>query len=118
VGDWVQAAELAELIRRKRKQVVIDGEEIALFLINGTVYALRDVCIHKQRSLSKGAVLQGRIICPGHQWCFDPATGWVAEQERCQPTYDVLVENDKVYVDPAPRIRRAEPTPSGRREIT
>jgi nitrite reductase/ring-hydroxylating ferredoxin subunit len=111
VGEWVQAAEVAELTRRKRKQVVIAGEAIALFLINGTVYALHDVCIHKQNSLSKGTVLNGRIICPGHQWSFDPATGWVADQQRCQPTYDVLVENDKVYIDPARRIRRTEPAP-------
>ncbi len=104
MGEWVQVADLAELARRKRKLVMVGGEDIALFLIDGQVYALRDTCIHKQRSLSKGVVLRGRVICPGHQWAFDPATGQVDDQEQCQPTYDVLVENDKVYVGPARRL--------------
>lgn len=107
MGEWVRCADLAELARSKKKQVVVGGEAIALFLINGTVFALHDVCIHKQRSLSKGAVLNGRIICPGHQWSFDPATGWVEDQGRCQPTYDVRVEDAVVYIDPTRRIRVA-----------
>lgn len=107
MGEWVQVADLAELARRKRKLVAVDGENIALFMIDGAVYALHDVCVHKQRSLSKGAVLRGRVICPGHQWSFDPATGWEQEQQECQPTYDVLVENDKVYVNPVRRLRQA-----------
>jgi nitrite reductase/ring-hydroxylating ferredoxin subunit len=118
MGEWVQVADLAELARRKRKLVAVGGEDIALFLIDGAVYALHDVCVHKQRSLSKGAVLRGRVICPGHQWSFDPATGWEQEQQQCQPTYGVLVENDKVYVDPVRRVRRAGPAPGSERQLT
>ncbi|GGR88537.1 hypothetical protein GCM10010169_35980 [Micromonospora fulviviridis] len=106
--EWVPVAELSELARRKKKQVVVGDTPIALFLVNGRVFALHDVCVHKQRSLSKGTVLHGRIICPGHQWSFDPATGEAADQVECQPTYDVRVENDKVYVDPRPRPGRAD----------
>jgi nitrite reductase (NADH) small subunit len=103
--NWILAADLSDLARRKRKQVVVGDQTVALFLINDRVFALRDVCIHEQRSLSKGAVLNGRVICPGHQWAFDPATGWVEDQERCQPSYDVRVEEGKVYVDPQPLVR-------------
>lgn len=109
VPEWLPAAELSELTRRKKKQVVVGDQTVALFLINDRVFALRDVCIHKERSLSKGTVLGGRVVCPGHQWMFDPATGWVEDQERCQPTYDVRVDDGVVYVDPEPRVRVAEP---------
>ncbi|WP_230688754.1 Rieske (2Fe-2S) protein [Micromonospora sp. WMMD558] len=108
-GEWVLVAELPELARRKRKQVSIGGTPIALFLIDGRVYALHDVCVHKQRSLSKGTVLHGRIICPGHQWSFDPATGEAADQTECQPTYDVRVDDGKIYVNPRPGAGRALP---------
>jgi nitrite reductase (NADH) small subunit len=44
------------------------------------------------------------VICPGHQWAFDPRTGYVAEQGRCQPSYDVLVQDGRIFVDPRQRI--------------
>ena len=109
MSDWVPAAGLADLRRRKKLQVVVGDQTIALFMINDEVFALRDVCIHKERSLSKGTVLHGRVVCPGHQWTFDPATGWVEDQQQCQPTYDVQVVDDTVFVDPQPRIRMSDP---------
>lgn len=109
--EWVLVAELPELARRKKKQVLVDGTPIALFLVGGRVFALHDVCVHKQRSLSKGTVLHGRIICPGHQWSFDPATGQAADQVECQPTYDVRVADDKIYINPRPRPDGADTAP-------
>ena len=105
---WVPVAKVIDLQRRKKTLVQAGGEAIALFMVGENVYALRDICIHEQRSLSKGAILRGRVVCPGHQWQFDLETGWVEEQERCQPTYDVKVEEGTVYVDPTPRIRVSE----------
>ena len=73
--EWVKVADIEELIRRRKKMVSVDGEDIALFLDGDNVYALNDVCIHKQRSLSKGTLLNGRVICPGHQWAYNLETG-------------------------------------------
>jgi nitrite reductase (NADH) small subunit len=98
-------AELPDLRRHKRQQVVVEGETVALFLIGDKVFALRDTCIHKERSLSKGVVLRGKIVCPGHQWSFDPATGYVEDQDKCQPTYDVRVDGQHIYLDPLARVR-------------
>ncbi len=105
MADWVPVAAVKDLQRRKKSLVQAGGEAIALFMVGDRVFALRDVCIHEQRSLSKGAILRGRVVCPGHQWQFDLETGWVEEQERCQPTYDVKVQDGTVYVVPVPRIR-------------
>jgi nitrite reductase/ring-hydroxylating ferredoxin subunit len=104
VTEWVPVADLSELTRRNRKQVFVGDEPVALFLVNGDVYALHDTCMHKGRSLSRGAVLNGRVICPGHQWAFDPKTGYVEEQGRCQPSYPVRIEDGRVYVNPQQRV--------------
>jgi nitrite reductase (NADH) small subunit len=104
VAEWVEVATLKDLSRRKKKLVSVNGQPIALFYVNDRVYALQDTCIHQERSLSKGAVLRGRVVCPGHQWSFDLETGWVEDQEECQPTYDVRVEDDTVYVNPTRRV--------------
>jgi len=103
VADWLAVAQLSELARRKRAQVDVNGEPVALFLVGSDVFALADICIHKQRSLSKGVLLNGCIVCPGHQWEFDPATGYEATQDRYQPSYDVRIEDGTVYVAAHPR---------------
>jgi nitrite reductase (NADH) small subunit len=107
--EWVEVADLAELRRRKKLMVAAGTEEIALFYVDDEVYALRDVCIHKGRNISKGIIFQGQVICPGHQWRFDLSTGWNDEWDRCQPTYAVKVDDDKVFVLPEPRVRETAP---------
>ncbi|QFG25026.1 Rieske 2Fe-2S domain-containing protein [Actinomadura sp. WMMB 499] len=104
---WVEAAPLAAVRRRKRLAVTVADRDIALFLVGDTVYALDDVCVHKQRRLSGGTLLYGRVICPGHQWKIDPATGEIDDRAECQPTYAVRVDDGVVYVDPRPRVRAA-----------
>ena len=81
MSDWHAVATLGELRSRKKKAVDVAGTPVALFYINEQVYALNDICIHEQRQLSKGALLFGKVICPGHQWKFDPATGEPDGQE-------------------------------------
>ena len=110
LAEWVKVADWKELQRRKKLLATAGEEPIAIFLVEGRVYALRDICIHKQRNLSKGLVFQGKVVCPGHQWAFDLCTGWVDEWMECQPTYDVKVVDDEILVDPQPRVRFSAPT--------
>ena len=58
--QWVEVATIKELVRHKKKYVEAAGEQIALFYTGEHVYALYDVCMHKQRSLAKGVVWAGR----------------------------------------------------------
>lgn len=103
--DWYDVASVKDLQTRKKKAVEVAGRSIALFFINGKVYALDDTCIHEQRQLSKGAVLFGKVICPGHQWKFDPETGEADGQGGCQPTYPVRVSDDGIV---SVSLQRAE----------
>lgn len=96
--DWHPVASVSDLRARKKKAVDVAGTTVALFYVNDKVYALNDTCIHEQRQLSKGALLFGKVICPGHQWKFDPETGEPEGQEGCQPTYAVKVEDGTIHV--------------------
>jgi nitrite reductase (NADH) small subunit len=113
-SDWVHVAEMKELARRKRKGVVVGDCPIGLFLVDDEVFAVDDVCIHQERFLSKGTLLHGQVICPGHQWKFDPRTGSPEDQDGCLATYAVQVtEEGAVLVDPRPVTpRRATTAPS------
>ncbi|MEE6165221.1 MULTISPECIES: Rieske (2Fe-2S) protein [unclassified Mycolicibacterium] len=98
--DWIAVASTKELGRRRKLRVEVDGLAIALFEAAGQVYAFADSCIHQDRSLAKGTLLHGKVICPGHQWQFDLETGYEESQDRCQPIYPVRVEAGTVYVNP------------------
>lgn len=108
--DWIAVASTKELARRRKLRVTLDGSDgaaglaIALFEAAGQVYAFADSCIHQDRSLAKGTLLHGKVICPGHQWQFDLETGYEESQDRCQPTYPVRVEDGTVYVNPTARM--------------
>lgn len=97
--NWLDVGSLDE-VRKRRKFAVSHGDgAIAVIVHDGDVYALDNTCIHKQRELSKGVVLRDRIVCPGHQWAFDLATGFEQRMGRCQPIYDVRIVDDRVEVD-------------------
>lgn len=111
MDEWLAVADLSALARRKKMQVDVGGVPVALFLVGQKVFALADTCIHKQRSLSRGVMLNGCVVCPGHQWEFDPATGYEATQDRYQPSYEVRVEGTTVYVAARPRVMEPAATP-------
>jgi len=100
---------------------------IGVFNVNGSYYALRNICPHKQGPLCTGYVYgrtvaaappsgrplgapdyaierDGEIIrCPWHLWEFDITTGHCLVDARARvKTYPVVVESDQVvvYADP------------------
>jgi nitrite reductase (NADH) small subunit len=108
--NWIDVGDVAEVTKRK-KFVVGEGLDAKVVIVHaGCVYALDNVCIHKQRELVKGVVLGDRIVCPGHQWTFQLGTGYEAKMERYQPSYPVRVTEDgRVEIDVANPSAEREP---------
>jgi nitrite reductase/ring-hydroxylating ferredoxin subunit len=110
-APWVHVAEIKDLARRRRKQVTVGSCPVALFLVDDEVLAVDDTCIHQERSLAKGTLLGGQVICPGHQWKFDPRTGRPEDQDGRLATYAVQVtEEGAVLVAPRPVTPREATT--------
>ncbi len=97
-GCWHDAASVDALRQATKLNLEIDGRVVLLVWNEGEPVAMDDVCIHKQRSLSEGALLNGRIVCPGHQWAFELSTGYCKAREKHQPIHPVRVEGDAVQV--------------------
>jgi nitrite reductase (NADH) small subunit len=108
---WLDVGSLEEVTKRRKFAVVLDDEsQIVVIAHEDTVYALDNICVHKQRELARGVILRDRIVCPGHQWAYDLATGYEAVKERCQPIYDVRILDGRVEVDlDSRRTTRDEP---------
>ena len=97
---WVKAAERSALADGDVIGVVVDGREIALYDIEGVVFATDDVCTHAYAKLSDGWLDKGEIECPLHAGRFDPRTG-KATAPPCVDdlkTYPVRVEGGDIQV--------------------
>jgi nitrite reductase (NADH) small subunit len=94
-------ATLDHLKKSNALSVDIDqGLSIALFLINGQVYALDNHCPHKMALLAEGTLDKHTIICPWHCWKFDITSGrCTSGQDAYVKTYRVTIENNNVYVE-------------------
>ncbi len=93
-------ASVSELEDRVPYPVDVAGEEIALILMDGEIYAIDNICTHEYACLSDGYVEEDRIVCPLHLAEFNITTGAVVEDpaEEDLKTYPVQVDEDKVYI--------------------
>lgn len=90
--QFVRVASLEEIPEGGGTAVEAGGREIALFRVEGEIYAIDNVCPHLQGPLVEG-ILEGRIVsCPWHAWTFDVGTG------RCTFSEDVRVERFEVRI--------------------
>jgi nitrite reductase/ring-hydroxylating ferredoxin subunit len=79
----------------------IDDLEIALCNLDGTFFAIKDVCTHDQAPLSEGELDGDTIVCPWHGACFSVRTGEALSLPATEPveTFPVILQGDEVYVD-------------------
>lgn len=101
MGRFVKVARKSELPERGGICVEVEGQRIALFQVDGEVYAIDDLCTHEQASLSEGEIEDGQVECPWHGAAFDLRTG------RCTappadddvPTYPVRLVGDDIEIE-------------------
>lgn len=72
---WVKAADRGRLGAGQVLGVIVAGREIAIYDLDGTLYATDDICTHAYAKLSDGWLDRDEIECPLHAGRFDPKTG-------------------------------------------
>ena len=76
--------------------VIVDGEDVAVFNVDGTFYATQNACTHADGPLNEGDIEGCRVTCPWHASVFDVRDGSVIEGPASDPlkTYRVVVEGE------------------------
>lgn len=86
LADWVFVGTRSEMLPGEFK-VVWDGDTaIAVYNIDGDLYAIEDVCSHDGGELAGGDVHGFEVECPRHGARFDVRTGAV----MCPPAYEPI----------------------------
>ena len=97
---WRKLAKLSEIQEGQSIVVDVDTKPIALFKVQGAVYALDNTCPHRGGPLGEGSLDGSEVTCPWHAWTFDVKTGECQSSPGFkQPTYQVKIEGDDVTID-------------------
>lgn len=96
--DTIDVPASVDLGTGKRARVQADGVDIALFNVDGRVYAIDDSCPHQGSSLFVGK-LDGRMLqCPAHGLRFDLATGCMRGGGLAVRSYPVEVVDGRIRI--------------------
>ena len=99
MSQFVKVAKKTELAPGTSKKVEVQGKEIAIFNVDGTLYAIDDMCPHRGGSLSEGFLESGVVACPWHGWQFQLTSGeCLTDPGICQTKYEVKIEGDDVLI--------------------
>ncbi len=93
--------EFSELKEGVGLKVDLTEHRIAVFLVDGSVFAIGDRCSHAEASLAEGEVFDHEVECPRHGSIFDLKTGAPHSLPATKPvpTYLVSIEDGYVYVE-------------------
>lgn len=68
--------------------------------VNGAIYAMDNVCLHRGGPLGEGVIEGDKVICPWHGWQWDPKTGEAAHNPAAKlAVYPVRIENGDVMIE-------------------
>ena len=97
--EYVKVAKKSELSSRRAKRITVEDVDVALFVVNGDVYAVQNSCPHQHFSQIFEGTLNGfEITCPMHGWTFDLRTGNAKTGSGYLKRFDVKVVGEHVMI--------------------
>ncbi|MEO8394229.1 MAG: chlorite dismutase family protein [Chloroflexota bacterium] len=109
---WAEGCPAAEFEPGARKLVYLDGKQVALFNVEGKLFAISNRCSHARGPLTEGQVDQAArtVTCPWHYAKYDLASGQVVDGVASAPveSYAVEVRDGAIFVG----TKTLQPTPA------
>ena len=98
--SWIDVLDASDMPQGDVTAVMVNGNEIALYEVDGEVFATDNLCTHGAARMSDGFLEGHEIECPFHQGRFDVCTG----KALCAPltknirTYPVHIDQSRIWV--------------------
>ena len=99
MAEFVEVMRVEQLPPGKGTTVTVGGKDVALFNVDGTIYAMEDSCLHQGLSLGTSK-LEGKVVtCRGHGWRYDVTTGCTLHvKDYGVATYPVKLVEGKIMI--------------------
>ncbi len=99
MAEFVKVAQMSDLQPGTGKVVMVKDRAIALFNVDGTFYAIDNICLHRGGPLGEGELEGCVVTCPWHGWQYDVKTGMSETNPAIKvKTYEVKTEDSAVMV--------------------
>jgi len=97
--EFVEVARLEQVPPGTGTTFTVADKQVAVFNVDGTIYAMGDGCLHHGSSLGSGK-LDGKVVtCRAHGWRYDVTTGSTLHVPGYGvASYPAKVEEDKIMV--------------------
>jgi nitrite reductase/ring-hydroxylating ferredoxin subunit len=101
LARFVKALELSKLAPGTMAGVEVEGKQVLLSNLGEDVYAVDGICTHEESLLSKGFMIEERVVCQLHLSQFDLRTGEVYNPPAVEPLkrYNVKIEEGSIFVE-------------------
>lgn len=98
MAEWVNVGSVEEIPPGAHKTIDIKDVLIAVFNLDGRLYAIEDVCTHDGGILTGGSVEGHVITCPRHGAQFDIRNGEVLREPAYEPvaTFPVRIHEGMI----------------------
>lgn len=101
MAKWYKITEIENIPSMGSRKVEIGDIEIAIFKTrDGSIFAINNICPHKQGKLSEGLVHDKVVTCPLHNWEIDLASGEALGNDHgCTNVYESKIEDGILYIN-------------------
>jgi nitrite reductase/ring-hydroxylating ferredoxin subunit len=97
--EFEVAMPAAELPPGQCAERIVGGRPVALFNVDGRVFATSNLCLHRGGPLGQGMLAGHEVMCPWHAWTWDVRSGEnTANRTLKMETFEVKVENGNILV--------------------
>jgi nitrite reductase/ring-hydroxylating ferredoxin subunit len=83
------------------REVVFGPRRIAIYRLEGSIHAVKNVCPHQGDALHRAPPENGAAVCQSHGWRFDLRSGAClrGEKDARIAVYPVKLVGDEVWID-------------------
>ncbi len=98
-NGFKKVCKIVDIKEKEGKRFFIDGEDVALFKVDGEIYATTNICPHQQSAIIyDGFIEDKKVVCPAHGWEFDLESGKMGSGGSKLRTFETKVIDGEVYV--------------------
>jgi len=75
MSGWVRAFAVEDCPVGEVREVIVDGQILAVAHLDHGFYVLDGICLHQGGPLGRGTLVGCHVVCPWHGWMYDVTTG-------------------------------------------